>query len=51
LKEFEGSTLKVLTGRYGPYVNDGKINASVPKGVDIDSMTLKDAQDLIDKKK
>lgn len=51
LKEFEGSSLKVLTGRYGPYVTDGKLNASLPKGVDVDSMTVKDAQELIDKKK
>jgi DNA topoisomerase-1 len=51
LKEFEGGKIKVLTGKYGPYVTDGKTNASVPKGVDIENMTEKDAQDLIDKKK
>jgi DNA topoisomerase-1 len=27
----EGITLKILAGRYGPYVTDGSVNASVPK--------------------
>ena len=31
LKEFEGSTVKIMNGRYGAYVNQGKINASLPK--------------------
>ena len=51
LKEFKDGKIKVLTGRYGPYVTNGKLNASVPKSVDIENMTEKDAQDLLDKKK
>ena len=50
LKEFDGG-IKVLTGRYGPYVTDGKVNASVPKGVEVEELTLEKAQDLIKAKK
>ena len=52
LKEFEGSTIKVLTGRYGPYVNEGRTNASVPKDMDPAKLTLEEAQKILaDKKK
>lgn len=51
LKEFkEDEKLKVLTGRYGPYVNMGKINASVPKGVDPEKLSYEEAKKLIDDK-
>ena len=51
IREFEGSTIKVMTGRYGPYVNQGKINASLPKDLDPNKITLEEAQKLIDDKK
>ena len=51
LKEFEGSTLKILNGKYGPYVTDGKLNASVPKDHDVENMTLEQAEQLIKAKK
>ena len=43
----EGATLKVMGGRYGPYVTDGKVNATLPKDSDPMSLTLADAAALI----
>ncbi len=38
-----GVALQVLKGRYGPYVTDGKFNASLPKGDDPADLTVEDA--------
>jgi len=50
LKELtnNGKTLKVLAGRYGPYVTDGTTNASVPKGVNPESVTFEQAVELLE---
>ena len=37
----------MLDGRFGPYVTDGTVNASVPRGVDIASVTLDQAVELL----
>jgi len=39
--------IEVLEGRYGPYVTDGTTNASVPKDVVVDSLTLEEAVGLL----
>jgi len=46
-----GVNLQVLDGRYGPYVTDGEVNASLPKGVDPQELDLEDALDLLAKAK
>jgi len=43
--------LIMKTGFYGPYVTDGKINAAIPKNMDIESLSLSVAIELIDKKR
>ncbi len=43
-----GAAVHVKTGRYGPYVTDGTINATLPKGLDPQAMTLERAIELLD---
>jgi DNA topoisomerase I len=43
----DGTTLKVLAGRYGPYVTDGTTNASIPKNTNPESLTYEQAQELL----
>lgn len=46
----DGGDVAVRDGRYGPYVNWGKINATLPKGKDPASVTLEEALELISQK-
>ncbi len=43
-----GTALQVLEGRFGPYVTDGEVNASIPKGADPATISLEDAQALLE---
>ena len=47
IKEFPEAGIEVRKGRYGPYVTDGKKNASVPKGRQPEDLTLEDCKELI----
>ncbi len=42
-----GSGIKVLNGRFGPYVTDGVKNAKIPKDTDPKSITLDKAKELL----
>src|SRR5882757_2502453 len=42
-----GAQVKVMKGRYGPYVTDGKINATLPRDSDPGSVTLDEAVALL----
>jgi DNA topoisomerase-1 len=42
------AALQVLEGRYGPYITDGEVNASVPKGMDPATLSLDDALALLE---
>lgn len=47
LKEFDGSVIQVLSGRYGPYITDGDKNANVPKEKKPEDITLEEATALL----
>jgi DNA topoisomerase-1 len=40
--------IKLMEGRYGPYVTDGETNATLPKSIEQDALTLEEAAQLID---
>jgi DNA topoisomerase I len=42
-----GAPVKVMKGKYGPYVSDGKINATLPKDSDPASVTMEEAVALL----
>ena len=50
LKELtsNGTTFKLLAGRYGPYVTDGTTNASIPKSTNPESVTFEQAAELLE---
>ena len=48
IKVFKGNSIRVLKGRYGPYVTDGKKNVRVPKGRDPAQIEFDEAKQLIE---
>ncbi len=46
----EGGAVNVMDGRYGPYIKFGKINATLPKGVEPADVTMEQAVALIAEK-
>jgi len=48
IKEFDGSEIQVLNGRFGPYISDGKMNGKIPKDREPASLTLADVQQLME---
>ncbi|WP_449465625.1 DNA topoisomerase I [Stenotrophomonas humi] len=47
IKEFEGSDIQVLNGRFGPYISDGKLNGKIPKDREPASLTLAEVLQLM----
>jgi DNA topoisomerase-1 len=40
--------IKLMEGRFGPYVTDGTTNATLPKSIEPDGLTLEEAAQLLD---
>ena len=49
IKHFEAENIKVQHGPFGPYITDGKKNASVPKDMEPESLTLEQCREIIAK--
>jgi DNA topoisomerase-1 len=50
-KDPGGLDLVVKAGKYGPYVSDGSVNATLPKSMSAESLTLEQAIDLVNAKR
>lgn len=42
-----GKKIVVMTGRYGPYVTDGEVNATLPKTTQPEALTMEEAVQLL----
>ncbi len=47
IKTFAEAGIEILKGRYGPYVTDGKRNASVPKDVEPADLSLEQCKQML----
>ena len=47
IRQFQGSDIQVLRGRYGPYITDGAKNARIPKDREPESLTQEECEELI----
>ncbi len=45
-----GDEVSIMPGRYGAYIKAGKVNVTLPKGADVDALTLEEAVKLVDLK-
>ena len=48
IKEFPGSDIQVLNGRFGPYISDGRLNGKIPKDREPASLTLDEVTKLLE---
>ncbi|HHJ34915.1 MAG TPA: DNA topoisomerase I [Gammaproteobacteria bacterium] len=47
IKDFPGTDIEVLNGRWGPYITDGVKNAKIPKDKEPKSLTQKECEELL----
>jgi DNA topoisomerase I len=47
IKDFPGTDIEVLNGRWGPYITDGMKNAKIPKDKEPTSLTQKECEELL----
>ena len=47
IKDFPGTDIEILNGRWGPYITDGLKNAKIPKDREPVSLTQKECEELL----
>ena len=47
IKNFEGTDIEVLNGRYGPYITNGEKNAKIPKDKEPKDLTQEECEKLL----
>ncbi len=47
----DGNDILIFDGRYGPYLKHNNVNATIPKGVNIDNITITKAVEILNNKK
>ncbi len=47
IKDFEEQNIRILKGRYGPYVTNGSKNVKIPKEQEPSALTLEDCEKMI----
>ena len=50
INEFKNSNVKIKEGRWGPYITNGKVNVSVPKGMKPENLTEEECVALLAEK-
>ncbi len=48
IKDFPGTDIEILNGRWGPYITDGIKNAKIPKDKEPESLTQKECEALLE---
>lgn len=46
----DGKPVTVMSGQYGPYVKHGTVNATIPRGSDVNALTMPQAVDMLNAK-
>jgi len=49
IREFEQDGIRILNGRYGPYITDGNKNARIPKDREPGSLSLEECKEALEK--
>ena len=48
IKQWDGSDIQVLNGRFGPYISNGQLNGKIPKDREPASLTLDEVTQLLE---
>jgi DNA topoisomerase-1 len=47
IRRFDGTDVRIVKGRFGPYITDGKRNGRIPKDREPESLTLEECEKLL----